>query len=117
MSSFDINDDAYKAYTEGMYLVTQKTADWTGTAYTTFKDYPIKVAAKTGTAENGINDASANGAFVCYAPLDEPRIAIAIYGERVGHGSSLAIIAKNMLDAYFEVGEAGDVVTYENTIS
>ena len=117
MSSFDINDDAFKAYTEGMYLVTQKTADWTGTAYSTFKDYPIQVAAKTGTAENGINDASANGAFVCYAPLDEPRIAIAIYGERVGHGSSLAIIAKNMLDAYFEVGEAGDVVTYENTIS
>ena len=116
MSTFEINDDAYKAYTEGMYLVTQKT-DWTGTAYSTFKDYPIKVAAKTGTAENGILDASANGAFVCYAPLDDPQIAIAVYGERVGHGSSLAVIAKNILDIYFEVGEAGDVTAYENQIS
>lgn len=116
MSSFDINDDAYKAYTEGMYLVTQKT-DWTGTAYSTFKDYPISVAAKTGTAENGINEASAHAAFVCYAPLEDPQIAIAIYGERAGHGSYLAPIAKAILDAYFEVGEVGDVVTYENQLS
>ena len=116
MSSFDINDDAYKAYSEGMHLVTQKT-DWTGTAYSTFKDYPINVAAKTGTAENGINEASANGAFVCYAPLEQPRIAIAIYGERVGHGSYLAPVAKAILDAYFEVGDVGDVVIYENQLS
>ena len=116
MSSFEINDDAYKAYTEGMYLVTQKT-DWTGTAYSTFKDYPISVAAKTGTAENGITEASANGAFVCYAPLEQPRIAVAIYGERVGHGSYLAPIAKAILDAYFEVGDVGDVVIYENQLS
>ncbi|MBR4863321.1 MAG: hypothetical protein IKU07_01990 [Oscillospiraceae bacterium] len=115
-SQFDINDDAYKAYTEGMQLVTQKT-DWTGTAYSTFKNYPIAVAAKTGTAENGINDASAHGAFVCYAPADDPQIAIAIYGERAGHGSYLAPIAKAMLDAYFEVGEVGDVATYENQLS
>ena len=117
MSTFEINDDAYKAYTEGMHLVTQKTAEWTGTAYSTFKNYPINVAAKTGTAENGINDASANGAFVCYAPLEDPQIAIAIYGERVGHGSSLAVIARAMLDVYFEVGEVGDVITYENKLS
>ena len=117
MSTFEINDDAYKAYTEGMYLVTHKTSDWTGTAYSTFKDYPIDVAAKTGTAENGIPEASANGAFVCYAPMDDPQIAIAIYGERAGHGSYLAPIAKAMLDVYFEVGEVGDVTTYENKLS
>ena len=116
MSSFEINDDAYKAYTEGMYLVTQKT-DWTGTAYSTFKDYPISVAAKTGTAENGISEASAHGAFVCYAPLEDPQIAIAVYGERAGHGSYLAPIAKEIMDIYFDVDEIGDVVTYENKLS
>ena len=116
MSSFDINDDAFKAYTEGMHMVTLKS-EWTGTAYSTFKDYPINVAAKTGTAENGLPNASAHGAFVCYAPLENPEIAVAIYGERAGHGSYLAPIAKAILDAYFEVGEAGDVVTYENQLS
>ena len=116
LSTMEINDDAYKAYTEGMHLVTQKT-DWTGTAYSTFKDYPINVAAKTGTAENGILEASAHAAFVCYAPIEDPQIAIAIYGERAGHGSYLAPIAKAILDAYFEVGEVGDVVLYENQLS
>ena len=55
--------------------------------------------------------------FVCYAPVEDPQIAIAIYGERVGHGSYLASIAKAMLDVYFEVGEVGDVLTYENKLS
>ena len=117
LSTFAISDDAYKAYTEGMYMVTHRTEDWYGTAYTTFKDYPIQVAAKTGTAENGITGASANGAFVCYAPYDDPQIAIAIYGERAGHGSTLAQIAKAILDVYFEVGEIGDVTTNENQVS
>ena len=116
LSTMEISDDAYKAYTEGMHLVTQKT-DWTGTAYSTFKNYPINVAAKTGTAENGILEASAHAAFVCYAPLEDPQIAIAIYGERAGHGSYLAPIAKAILDSYFEVGEVGDVIIYENQLS
>ena len=116
MSTMKISDDAYKAYTDGMKLVTDRT-DWTGTAYQTFKDYPVKVAAKTGTAETSQKNASDNGAFICYAPAENPRIAIAIYGEKAGHGSSLAQIAKAMLDVYFEVGEVGDVNTYENEIS
>ena len=116
LSTMEISDDAYKAYTEGMCLVTDKT-EWTGTAYETFRDYPVKVAAKTGTAQNGINNASDNGAFICYAPADDPQIAIAVYGEKAGHGSTLATVAKAMLDVYFDVGEAGDVNTYENELS
>ncbi len=117
LSHLDISDDTYATYKEGMYMVTQATkADW-GTAYSTFGNYPIKIAAKTGTAENGIPSASANGAFVCFAPLDDPQIAIAIYAEKAGHGSTLATIAKSMLDVYFDVGEAGDVNIFENQIS
>ncbi len=117
LSTLDISDDAYLAYSTGMQLVTKRTADWSGTAYSTFKDYPINVAAKTGTAETGIRGTSDNGAFVCYAPAEDPQIAIAIYGEKAGHGSSLAEIARDMLDIYFEVGEIGDVITYENQVS
>ena len=117
MSTVDISDDAYAAYSEGMQLVTKRTADWSGTAYQTFKDYPINVAAKTGTAETGIHGTSANGAFVCFAPLDDPQIAIAVYVEKGGHGKTLASIAKSMLDAYFDVGIVGDVNSFENQIS
>ncbi len=117
LSTLDISDDAYLAYSTGMQLVTSRTSDWTGTAYSTFKDYPIAVAAKTGTAETGIRGTSDNGAFICYAPADDPQIAIAVYGEKAGHGSSLAEIARDILDIYFEVGEVGDVPTYENQVS
>lgn len=116
LSHMDISDEAYKAYTEGMYLVTQDNGDW-GTAAGTFGNYPIKIAAKTGTAETGINGTSDNGAFICYAPLDDPQIAIAVYVEKGGHGSTLASIAKNMLDVYFDVDEVSDVNTFENQIS
>ena len=117
MSTLEISEDAFKAYFTGMRLVTQKTADWRGTAYTTFQDYPIAVAAKTGTAQSGQNNASDNGAFVCYAPAEDPQIAIAIYGEKAGHGSTLGSIARDIMDVYFEVGDVGDVPTYENKLS
>ena len=114
LGHIDISDATYAAYSHGMHLVTSEIY---GTAYSTFKNYPIAVAAKTGTAETGITGTSANGAFVCYAPLEDPQIAIAIYVEKGGHGSTLASIAKNMLDVYFDVDEVGDVVSFENQLS
>jgi len=41
--------------------------------------------------------------FVCYAPLKDPEIAIAVIVENAGHGGSVAApIARRILDAYFE---------------
>ena len=114
LSHMDISDETYNTYSYGMYLVTSTVA---GTADSTFMGYPIKVAGKTGTAEIGIRGASDNGAFICYAPLDDPQIAVAVYVERGGHGSSVASVAKAILDVYFDVDEVGDVVTSENQIS
>lgn len=116
LSHMDISDETYAEYSHGMYLVTQASGGW-GTAATTFNDYPIKIAAKTGTAETGIDGTSDNGAFVCYAPLDDPQIAIAVYVEKGGHGSTLATIARSMLDIYFDVDEVSDVNSFENQIS
>ena len=49
--------------------------------------------------------------------MEDPQIAICIYGERVGHGNTMAAAAKPILDAFFEIGEATDVETNENQIS
>lgn len=114
LNQMNISDATFQVYSEGMHMVT--STDW-GTAYRAFKDYPIAVAGKTGTAETDIMGASDNGAFVCYAPLDDPQIAIALYVEKGGHGSTLATIARSMLDVYFEVGDIGDVPVYENRLS
>ena len=113
LSTFEISDDAYYAYTTGMKLVATE-----GTAAGTFRNYPISVAAKTGTAQHGLGKQySDHGAFVCYAPADDPQIAVVVYGEKAGHGTTMGQIAKAVLDAYFENPEAGDAITNENEIS
>ena len=113
MSTATISDEAYQAVLDGMIRVTSESG---GTAYSTFWDYPITVAAKTGTAQTGYTDASDNGSFVCFAPADDPQIAIAVYGERAGHGSSVAAVARAILDAYFNVGQGTTTAPGENNL-
>lgn len=114
LGHLDISNDAYLAYREGMHMVA---SDPNGTAYKVFANYEIDIAAKTGTAQTGISNTSDNGAFVCYAPLDNPEIAIAVYGERAGSGSGMSTVAKSILDVYFSVGEVSEVITSENKVS
>ncbi|MBQ9762616.1 MAG: hypothetical protein IJV82_06010 [Oscillospiraceae bacterium] len=114
LSRMYISDEAYKAVREGMEKVANDSG---GTARKIFQDYPVRVAAKTGTAQTGVKDFSDNGAFVCYAPADDPQVAVVVYGERAGHGSSLGNIAKAVLDAYFGFGEYGDIIVGENQVS
>ena len=113
-STLAISDEAYETVKEGMYLVC---SDPRGTAYGTFKNYPIEVCAKTGTAQTGITGTSDNGAFVCFAPKDDPQIAISVYVEKGGHGSSMAVVAQDILNQYFSVDEIGYVPLYENQMS
>lgn len=114
LSKMAISDQAFNAYTTGMKLAASESG---GTAYSTFRNYPVKVAAKTGTAQTGVSNHSDNGAFVCYAPADDPQIAVVVYGERAGHGRSLGDVARAVLDAYFGLGQYGDIVVPENGIS
>lgn len=109
-----ISDEAWNAVTTGMLKVTTEQG---GTARSLFDGYPIKVAAKTGTAQTGVKGHSDNGAFVCYAPADNPQIAIAVYGERISSPSKIGPVAKAILDAYFGVDQSGDSLPGENEIS
>lgn len=101
VSRLDICDDAYYAYTRGMLKVA---TDPEGTAYSYLKDYPITVAAKTGTAQHG-GSGSDNASFVCYAPYENPEIAIAVFVEKGAQGGYLANVAKAIMDVYFEESE------------
>ncbi|MBQ8769323.1 MAG: hypothetical protein IJZ15_06745 [Oscillospiraceae bacterium] len=113
LGRLDISDEAYAAYTEGMRMVITE-----GSVKRYFKDYPIAVAAKTGTAQTDAGDAySDNGAFVCYAPYDDPEIAVVVYGEKAGHGSTMAQIAKAVLDTYFSDVLSAGGNSGENTVS
>ena len=103
LSQFAMSDASYEAIATGMEKCAHESG---GTARKIFKDYPVTICAKTGTAQTDIPNSSDNGAFVCYAPADDPQIAIAVYGEKAGHGSSLGEIARSVLDVYFSVGSS-----------
>ena len=112
-NSIKISEEAIDAVFEGMIKCANESG---GTAYKTFGNYPVKVAAKTGTAQTGRTDCSDNGAFVCFAPADNPQIVVVVYGEKAGHGSSLGNVAKSVLDAYFGVEDSENLTTGENQI-
>lgn len=106
-----ISDEAKAACKEGMRM-----AATVGTAAAYLKDYPVAVCAKTGTAQHG-SGGSDNASFICYAPADDPEIAIAVYVEKGAQGGNLGQIAVAMLDEYFS-GTVADVarIPAENTI-
>ena len=75
------------------------TQDEDGTAYSMFGDYKVKVAAKTGTAENAGSD---HTTFICYAPFDKPEVAVAVVIEHGAKGRYSMQVAKDLLDGYFK---------------
>ena len=123
VNKMNISDTTYNTYVDGMRRVVTMIG---GTATTCFggpKDedntqWPSKitVCAKTGTAQHS-SGGSDHGVFVCFAPMDDPQVAIAIFGEKTAHGSSMAPVAEPILKAYFEMVDASEVYTYENGLS
>jgi len=111
VGGYPLSAEALAAVREGMELAAS-----TGTAATHFKNYPVEVAGKTGTAQHGTGG-SDNASFICYAPADDPQIAIAIYVEKGAQGGNLGQIARAMLDVYFAGTAEMPSVAPENTIS
>lgn len=75
-----------------------------GTAGSLFKDLPIAVAGKTGTAENATG--RDHGWFVAYAPYDKPRIVVVALVEQGSFGAgSAGPIVRAVLEEYFHVGQ------------
>jgi penicillin-binding protein A len=61
----------------------------------------IRVAGKTGTAETGANREFTQAWFICFAPVEEPRMAVAVtVPNAAGQGGTVAApIAKSVLEA------------------
>ena len=90
-----VSEKNIKTVQQDMLSVT-RSAD--GTANSVFGNYKVKVAAKTGTAENSGSD---HTTFICYAPYDKPKVAVAVVLEHGVKGKYSMQVAKDMLDAYF----------------
>lgn len=67
----------------------------------------MSIAAKTGTAETSNlkttdpDYTEPNLSFICYAPANDPEIAIAVMMEHGNSGNYAKNVAKDILDQYF----------------
>jgi len=107
----NIDPEDLEAVKQGMYLVATE-----GSPSAYLRDLPVEVGAKTGTAQVGMVNTEANAVFVCFAPYDDPEIAIAIVAEHGGSGTELAAIAADILQDYFGENGAVGVIEMENTL-
>ena len=104
-----ISDTTLQAVKEGMHeLTTTSLAGY-------FSTCVVDAGAKTGTAQVFSNQTN-NGVFVCFAPYEEPEIAVAIVIEKGGSGGALASTAVEILNAYFSEEEIGVTVLGENQL-
>ena len=66
----------------------------------------LDVCGKTGTAQNPHGEDHAW--FVCFAPMDDPEIALAVVVENAGFGSAAALpVAVGLLRRHFGLPEEG----------
>ena len=97
-----LSSDVLGVVQTGMQMVATQ-----GTAADVFANYPVSIACKTGTAEtstpdeNGNKPTEPNLSFICYAPADDPQIAIAVMMEYGNSGDYARNVAKDILDQYF----------------
>ncbi len=105
----DLNDtNGYMALIrKGMKGVT----DDTGTAKNYWKDFKWQeqIAAKTGTAQVNQIDLENNAWFVCFAPYENPEIAIVVFVPHGYSGAMCSYAAKDFLNWYFPEREKSTI--------
>ena len=81
-----------------MWKAVNAPAGMGGTAHVAHVD-GLEICGKTGTAQNPRG--ADNSVFICFAPKDNPKIAIAAYVENGGFGAAYAApIASLMVEKY-----------------
>ncbi len=93
-----VDTSYFKVAVEGMYMAVNGG----GSAGMTARAAAIPgldVCGKTGTAQNP--HGKDNSVFICFAPKDNPKIAVAAYVENAGFGATWALpVASLMLEMY-----------------
>jgi penicillin-binding protein A len=84
-----------------MMLAVVQDSDGTANMFNTAA-VGFTMAGKTGTAQNGVNNTGLNDAvFTCYAPYDNPQIAVGVIIAGGGYGATAAApIAVQVIKAY-----------------
>ena len=110
--TLELDPDNVEAVKKGMWEVAN---DPDSSIYRYLSDLAVEVGAKTGSAQVA-SDQEANAVFVCFAPYEDPEIAISIVVEGGASGSNLAQAVAEIVNYYFSSEENMQSVTTENTL-
>ncbi len=96
--------------------------DESGTAKKYFRNWPYQeqIAAKTGTAQVTSIDLENNAWFVCFAPYDNPEIAVACFIPNGYSGSESSIAPRDFIEWYMKqktLRGVDIVLPYGNTLA
>lgn len=110
LNTIEIHPDNLNAVKMGMLSLTTD-----GSVKKAFDSLGVKVGAKTGTAQVN-SKKEGNALFICFAPFDDPEIAMALVVEYGAHGSHMGPIAADILSYYFSSQETQETIPQENTL-
>lgn len=88
----DVVMDAMKSVTEN------------GSAARVFRNYPIEMGGKTGTAQV-LETKSDNAIFTAFAPFDNPEIVVTCVIEQGANGTDAGYAVRDVFDQYFGINE------------
>lgn len=110
LSTVEIEAENMQAVKAGMLMLTTQ-----GSVRKYFQGLDFQVGAKTGSAQVSASTQS-HAVFVCFAPYENPEVAMAIVVEHGGSGGELAAIASDVLSYYFSARETQELIPEENTL-
>ncbi|SHJ95653.1 Penicillin-binding Protein dimerisation domain-containing protein [Anaerobranca californiensis DSM 14826] len=93
-----VSDKTYQKIHEIMNSVT-KYGPRTGTSAWAFRNFPIEVAAKTGTSH--VQSKGDHSWWVGFAPLDKPEIAVVVFIEHGDMHGMVGPTARKIMEKYF----------------
>lgn len=94
-----VSEQTYNTVIDAMKSVTKYGSRVNGTSAAAFHDFPIEVAAKTGSANAQTGDA--HSWWMGFAPANEPEIAVVVFTEHGGMNSHTHHIARSIFNEYF----------------
>lgn len=111
LDTIEIDPENLDAVKAGMLDLTT-----TGSVSRYFAGLDFRVGAKTGTAQVSATSPNTNAVFVCFAPYEDPEIAMAIVVEKGGSGAELGSMAAEILKYYFSAADSQGSVPAEGTL-
>ncbi len=90
-----------------------------GTAKEAFKDFPISVAGKTGTAQENQNRRD-HSSFLGFAPIENPEVVIYVclpFGDTKAMPAAASQVARKVLAEYFHLENEPERIFHDNSLA